>query len=141
MEEKKVEKKVEKKEIVLKNLKGKHFFKLSKLAKKLDLDIKKIMSTFMELQREGQKLKAKGKNNKQIDEELQNNNSEVTGKFINMLVKEVFEKLYLAEAEMTDILVDLSDLSKTELEKLEFDEYATLVKQMISDKGFLSFFK
>lgn len=132
---------METKTIKLKALKGKHFFKLSKLAKKLDLDVKKIIGTFFEMQREGQKLVKKGKTKKEIDEQLQLQNSETTEKFINMLVKEVFEKLYLAEAEMTELLVDLSEVTKAELEDLDFNEYTTLVKSLISDKGFLSFFK
>lgn len=127
----------EKKKIELKKLKGKHFFIISNIARKLNLDVKKIMNTFFELQKKGQEAAKKAKNVKKIDEELAKNNSETIEDFLNMIVKEVFEKLYLVEEEITNLLVDLTELSKKELEEIDFTEYAGLVKRLISDTGFI----
>jgi hypothetical protein len=131
----------EKKEIKLKKLKGKHFYKLSILAKKLNLDIKKIMTALLVVQKETTEIAKKGKTKKEIDEIMQRENANTTSMYIDLIVKEIFEKLYLAEKELTDLLVELTELTKSELEGLEFQDYMKLVKGLISDKGFLNFTK
>ncbi len=116
--------------IEMKRIGGGNFFQISKICKKLNLDVKLIIKAFYSMQKN-----ATGK--EMTDEE----NEKIGLDFMELLFKQVWENLYLAQIEIEVLLIQLTGLNKLELNELEFEQYFDLVKRLICDKGFLKLFK
>jgi hypothetical protein len=125
------------KEITIGKIKACKFFKISKLSKKLNLDVLKLWDTLMEIRKNTIKKTAE----EITEEEKAEINNKATGTILNVIVKEIFEVLYLAEEEINDLVIDLTGLNKKEVAELEISEYIAILKEIITNSGFMGFFK
>lgn len=125
------------KEITIGKIKAGKFFKISKLSKKLNLDVLKLWDTLMEIRKNTIKKTAE----EITEEEKAEINNKATGTILNVIVKEIFELLYLAEDEINDLVIDLTGLNKKEVAELEISEYIAILKEIVTNSGFMGFFK
>lgn len=63
------------------------------------------------------------------------------GDFAAIIFKNVIEKIHRAYDEINALLSSTTGLSVKELEALDFDTYAGLVKKLISNKSFIQLFR
>jgi hypothetical protein len=116
---------VNEREIIIKKLGAMHFFKVSKLAAKLNLNIKELYK------------KANGI--RKIDKEK--SKEEFEGEALNLIINEVFSKLHMAEDEINSIITSVTGLTLKELNELDIVEYIKILKEVITSPGFLDLFK
>jgi transcriptional regulator NrdR family protein len=116
---------VNEREIIIKKLGAMHFFKVSKLAAKLNLNIKELYK------------KANGI--RKIDKEK--SKEEFEGQPLNLIINEVFSKLHMAEDEINSIITSVTGLTLKELNELDIVEYIKILKEVITSPGFLDLFK
>lgn len=100
-------------EIKLRKLKGKDINILSKIVKKINLDIKELTADL-------------GKNKSQAG---------------LVIAVNVFANLHLVTEEINILLADMAGMKKETIEELDLDEYGELIKQLKENKELLSFFK
>ena len=99
-------------EIKVRELKGKDIFALSKIVKKIDLDLSSL----------------------KID--IKDNYS--TG---ISFMKAIFENLHLAEKEANDFFASLTGLTNAQVADLNINEYLGIVNKLKENKEILGFFK
>ncbi len=116
---------INEKEIKIKKLGAAHFFKVSKLAAKLNLNIKELYK--------------RANSVRKLDREK--NKEEFEGEALNLIVNEVFSKLYLAEDEINSIISSVTGMTAKELGELDIVDYIKILKEIITSPGFLDLFK
>lgn len=105
----------------IRKLKATDFFKVSTLAQKLNLDVSKILRTINALRKDN----------------VEENSIEI----INVILKEVFYKLNVAETEIYDLLATVTNEKVETIKELEIEDFTKLLIDLVKSSGFLSFFK
>lgn len=116
-------------------LKGTDIFAISKIVKKLGLNIKTLVTEYSEIQAENVKL-AKGEKYAELDDETKiaiNNNGL---KLVDTLINEVFIKLDNAEDDIIKLMAKVSNKKVEEIQDLEMDEFADIIKGIVTHEGF-----
>lgn len=122
--------------IAMRPLIGRDMRLVSLIASKLDLDVKKIINTFMEVRAKMSALEGIK------DEALKEAKTLLLlGDFAEIMFKNVVEKLHNGYDEVNALLSAITGLPIKELEQLEFDIYINLVKRLISNKSFMQLFR
>ena len=103
----------------MRGLKTKDIYKMSRILKKMNLDLKGL--------------------NDELDEGDTKDKAQIkSGAF---LIKRIAENIHLAQDEVNDFLGDLVGLSAEEFEELPIEEMLSVMEQFKEQKGIDSFFK
>lgn len=143
------------KKLEMRDIKGSEFFKISKITSKLGLDIKAITSTFKKTKSDikglyrdetgsYKVLEDKGETRELNVAELEVLTEEQVEFLSNLgevVYSEVFVKLHLVEKELRELLADLCSCKVADIDNVPFAEFLKLLKILVMDKGFTSFFQ
>jgi len=122
--------------ITIRPLLGRDLKLVSLIASKMDLNVKNIVSKFLEVRK-----KVVAADLIKNKEDKEDKTLSLMGDFADIMFKNVIENIHKAYDEINALLSSTTGLSVKELESLEFDVHASLVKKLISNKSFIQLFK
>lgn len=121
----------------IRKIKTTDFFTISKIASKLDIDLKAIFKQINALSIRPLEENATAEQIEAYNTKYRDNSMAIT----DLLIKEVFYKMHLAEREIIQLIVDLTQTSEKEIRALDAGDFFKLITQLVKDSGFVSFFK
>lgn len=130
---------IENEKIQLRKLQSTEFFKVSKLASKLDLDIKQLFKTINKLKKGIPTL-----SDAPTKEEVEAHaiaTEENTIEIIDLIITQVFYKIHLVEKEMFELIALLAGKEEKEIRSLDISVFFGLITKLLKDSGFINFFK
>ena len=121
----------------IRKIKTTDFFTISKIASKLDIDLKAIFKQINALSIRPLEENATAEQIEAYNTRYIDNSMAIT----DLLIKEVFYKMHLAEREIIQLIVDLTQTSEKEIRALDAGDFFKLITQLVKDSGFVSFFR
>jgi hypothetical protein len=116
-------------------LKGTDIFAISRIVKKLGINVKEIVKEYSEVQKQSAKI-SKGVPYKELSEDKQAQVNALSMQMIDLGVNEIFVKLENAEEDIIKLMAKATSQTVDQIKDLDMDEFIEIIKGIITNEGF-----